>query len=168
MCNVHFDIWFDWWLYRSQEVIWVKVWRHNALKAQCWNVFVQARRRLLLTGTPLQNNLIELMSLLVFLMPDLFVDKTDILKRIFTSFGVRKIACLLQIVLLFYQLFSLCHGFHYNFSVWCLIFFCRYVDACWWLQGNGEGRGTYEEETIAHAKHILKPFFLRRLKSEVW
>jgi len=55
--------------------------------------FVQARRRLLLTGTPLQNNLIELMSLLVFLMPDLFVDKTDILKRIFTSFGVRKFAC---------------------------------------------------------------------------
>jgi len=52
---------------------------------------MQARRRLLLTGTPLQNNLIELMSLLVFLMPDLFVDKTDILKRIFTSFGVRNI-----------------------------------------------------------------------------
>lgn len=51
---------------------------------------LQARRRLLLTGTPLQNNLIELMSLLVFLMPDLFVDKTDILKRIFTAFSVRK------------------------------------------------------------------------------
>jgi len=60
--------------------------------------FIQARRRLLLTGTPLQNNLIELMSLLVFLMPDLFFDKTDILKRIFTSFGVRKIAFLLALM----------------------------------------------------------------------
>jgi len=56
---------------------------------------IQARRRLLLTGTPLQNNLIELMSLLVFLMPDLFVDKTDILKRLFTSFGVRQVTFLL-------------------------------------------------------------------------
>jgi len=35
------------------------------------------------------------------------------------------------------------------------------------FQGNGDGRGTYEEETITRAKHILKPFFLRRLKSEV-
>jgi len=61
---------------------------------------MQARRRLLLTGTPLQNNLIELMSLLVFLMPDLFDDKTDILKRIFTSFGVRKIAFLLALHIL--------------------------------------------------------------------
>jgi len=58
---------------------------------------MQARRRLLLTGTPLQNNLIELMSLLVFLMPDFFVDKTDILKRIFTSFGVRKLTSLLAL-----------------------------------------------------------------------
>ena len=57
---------------------------------QTGSFVIQARRRLLLTGTPLQNNLIELMSLLVFLMPDLFVDKTDILKRIFTSFSVRK------------------------------------------------------------------------------
>jgi len=61
----------------------------------------QARRRLLLTGTPLQNNLIELMSLLVFLMPDLFVDKTDILKRIFTSFGVRSILRLLALYIAF-------------------------------------------------------------------
>ena len=32
----------------------------------------QAERRLLLTGTPLQNNLLELMSLLGFVMPSVF------------------------------------------------------------------------------------------------
>ena len=32
----------------------------------------QAERRLLLTGTPLQNNLLELMSLLSFVMPSVF------------------------------------------------------------------------------------------------
>lgn len=34
----------------------------------------QSANRLLLTGTPLQNNLSELWSLLNFLMPDLFDD----------------------------------------------------------------------------------------------
>ena len=33
---------------------------------------IRARRRLLLTGTPLQNNLLELMSLLTFTMPSMF------------------------------------------------------------------------------------------------
>jgi hypothetical protein len=33
---------------------------------------LRARRRLLLTGTPLQNNLMELWSLLHFLMPHIF------------------------------------------------------------------------------------------------
>ena len=32
----------------------------------------QGEHRLLLTGTPLQNNLVELMSLLVFVMPHMF------------------------------------------------------------------------------------------------
>ncbi|KAH3718705.1 hypothetical protein DPMN_061511 [Dreissena polymorpha] len=45
---------------------------------------IQAHRRLLLTGTPLQNNLLELMSLLCFCMPDMFVGKTEQLKRMFT------------------------------------------------------------------------------------
>ena len=38
---------------------------------------VRASRKLLLTGTPLQNNLIELMSLLVFVMPDMFANKKE-------------------------------------------------------------------------------------------
>lgn len=40
--------------------------------------------RLLLTGTPLQNNLKELISLLAFLMPALFDEKKDQLQSIFT------------------------------------------------------------------------------------
>ncbi|KPI44909.1 ATP-dependent helicase fft2 [Cyphellophora attinorum] len=39
--------------------------------------------RLLLTGTPLQNNLKELMSLLAFMMPDLFYQKSEELTAIF-------------------------------------------------------------------------------------
>ena len=44
---------------------------------------IHAKRRILLTGTPLQNSLLELMSLLAFIMPKLFEDKLDVLKRIF-------------------------------------------------------------------------------------
>ncbi|KAK6170036.1 hypothetical protein SNE40_018524 [Patella caerulea] len=45
---------------------------------------IRADRRLLLTGTPLQNNLVELMSLLCFVMPDIFSGKTEPLKKMFT------------------------------------------------------------------------------------
>jgi len=51
-------------------------------------VLLQAYRRLLLTGTPLQNNLLELMSLLCFVMPDIFMGKTEQLKRMFTVISV--------------------------------------------------------------------------------
>ena len=44
---------------------------------------IKAKFRLLLTGTPLQNNLRELMSLLEFIMPSLFVSKKDSLTAIF-------------------------------------------------------------------------------------
>merc|ERR1711884_615867 len=47
---------------------------------------VQATRKLLLTGTPLQNNLVELMSLLVFVMPDMFATKREQLKKMFSMF----------------------------------------------------------------------------------
>jgi len=50
---------------------------------------VQAPRKLLLTGTPLQNNLVELMSLLVFVMPDMFANKKEQLKKMFSMFPVR-------------------------------------------------------------------------------
>ncbi|XP_070191467.1 SWI/SNF-related matrix-associated actin-dependent regulator of chromatin subfamily A containing DEAD/H box 1B-like isoform X2 [Littorina saxatilis] len=45
---------------------------------------ISAERRLLLTGTPLQNNLLELMSLLCFVMPDIFQGKTESLKKMFS------------------------------------------------------------------------------------
>jgi SNF2 family DNA or RNA helicase len=51
--------------------------------------FLQAERRLLLTGTPLQNNLLELMSLLCFVMPEIFSGKTDQLKQMFSMINVR-------------------------------------------------------------------------------
>ncbi|KAF9422652.1 hypothetical protein BGZ76_003749 [Entomortierella beljakovae] len=39
--------------------------------------------RLLLTGTPLQNNLEELLSLLIFIMPDLFSEHEEVLRTMF-------------------------------------------------------------------------------------
>ena len=61
----------------------------HALKnaaSQVYEKLIQIRTnfRLLLTGTPLQNNLQELISLLAFLMPDLFRGKKDDLQAIFT------------------------------------------------------------------------------------
>ncbi|XP_058445908.1 SWI/SNF-related matrix-associated actin-dependent regulator of chromatin subfamily A containing DEAD/H box 1 homolog [Malaya genurostris] len=44
---------------------------------------IQAARRILLTGTPLQNNLLELMSLLCFVMPKLFGGKVEDIKTLF-------------------------------------------------------------------------------------
>ncbi|XP_048478560.1 SWI/SNF-related matrix-associated actin-dependent regulator of chromatin subfamily A containing DEAD/H box 1 homolog isoform X1 [Plutella xylostella] len=44
---------------------------------------IKSKHRLLLTGTPLQNNLLELMSLLCFVMPHMFSGKTDDLKFLF-------------------------------------------------------------------------------------
>ncbi|KIV85402.1 hypothetical protein PV11_01099 [Exophiala sideris] len=47
-------------------------------------VKIRSNFRLLLTGTPLQNNLKELISLLGFLMPNLFKEKADELTSIFS------------------------------------------------------------------------------------
>ena len=48
-------------------------------KSQRWQVLLNfnTRRRLLLTGTPLQNNLMELWSLMHFLMPHIFQSHSD-------------------------------------------------------------------------------------------
>lgn len=57
------------------------------MKCVCNNFFfiLQAKRRILLTGTPLQNNLLELMSLLIFLMPSIFAGKQNELKFLFSK-----------------------------------------------------------------------------------
>lgn len=66
------------------------------------------------------------MSLLVFVMPEMFANKKEQLKRMFSLFPKGN------------------------------------------NNGNGEEeRSKYEKDRIEHAKRIMKPFFLRRLKSEV-
>ncbi|XP_040274096.1 SWI/SNF-related matrix-associated actin-dependent regulator of chromatin subfamily A containing DEAD/H box 1 isoform X1 [Bufo bufo] len=81
---------------------------------------LNARNRLLLTGTPVQNNLLELMSLLNFVMPHMFSSSTSELKRMFSS-----------------------------------------------KAKSTDEQSTFEKDRIAHAKLIMKPFILKRVKTEV-
>ncbi len=107
-----------------------------------FDFFFLAARKLLLTGTPLQNNLVELMSLLVFVMPEMFANKKEQLKRMFAMFprtndnDVRSKYEKDRIGKLDISI----RNFSSNISFWL---------------------------DIEHAKRIMKPFFLRRLKSEV-
>ncbi|KAI9521907.1 hypothetical protein NQZ68_004062, partial [Dissostichus eleginoides] len=82
---------------------------------------INAEHRMLLTGTPLQNNLLELMSLLNFIMPSLFSSSTHQLSKMFQ----------------------------------------------WSVFKSHEEQSRFERDRISQAKLIMKPFILRRVKSEV-
>ncbi|KAL0979793.1 hypothetical protein UPYG_G00189740 [Umbra pygmaea] len=79
---------------------------------------INAEHRLLLTGTPLQNNLLELMSLLNFIMPSMFSSSTTQIAKMFSM-------------------------------------------------KSHEEQSRFERDRITQAKLIMKPFILRRVKSEV-
>ncbi|XP_049341543.1 SWI/SNF-related matrix-associated actin-dependent regulator of chromatin subfamily A containing DEAD/H box 1A isoform X3 [Astyanax mexicanus] len=79
---------------------------------------INAEHRLLLTGTPLQNNLLELISLLNFIMPSMFSSSTSQISKMFST-------------------------------------------------KSSEEESSFHKERIAQAKLIMKPFILRRVKSEV-
>ena len=91
-------------------------------KSQRWQLLLNfsSRGRLLLTGTPLQNNLMELWSLMHFLMPDVFQS-------------------------------------HRNFKEW-------FSNP---LTGMVEDSAEYNESLVKRLHKVLRPFLLRRLKSEV-
>ncbi|KAI0743919.1 SNF2 family N-terminal domain-containing protein [Daedaleopsis nitida] len=56
----------------------------------------KSRWRLLLTGTPLQNNLQELVSLMNFILPDTFTKDLDSLRAVFKTKGDSKVTLLSQ------------------------------------------------------------------------
>eukprot|EP00794_Sanderia_malayensis_P014257 gene14257-15744_t len=91
-------------------------------KSQRWQTLLNfnSQRRLLLTGTPLQNHLMELWSLMHFLMPHLFSS-------------------------------------HQDFKEW-------FSNP---LTGMIEGSQEYNESIVMRLHKVLRPFLLRRLKSEV-
>lgn len=100
---------------------------------------IRCSRKLLLTGTPLQNNLVELMSLLIFVMPGMFAKRKDQLKKMFSLFPK-----------------SQDDSERSN---------NRFVHVL--IINSFNFRTHYEKDRIAHAKRIMKPFFLRRLKVDV-
>ena len=125
---------------------------HNIknFRSQRWQTLLgfKAQRRLLLTGTPLQNNLMELWSLLYFLMPNgVTADATAVV-----GFANHKE---------FTEWFS---------SQWIL---CRKEVADTSLDPmdkaveSGETMNQDMIETVAKLHTLLRPFILRRLKTEV-
>ncbi|VEL36783.1 unnamed protein product [Protopolystoma xenopodis] len=95
------------------------------------------KRRLLLTGTPLQNNLLELISLLAFVMPDVFLRSTEQLKRMFQLYSKTT------------EQIKNDRAKQQQYSA------------------GSSNRSQFEAEKLDQAKNLLKPFCLRRVKAEV-
>ncbi|XP_048508009.1 SWI/SNF-related matrix-associated actin-dependent regulator of chromatin subfamily A containing DEAD/H box 1 homolog [Athalia rosae] len=86
---------------------------------------INAKNRILITGTPMQNNLLELVSLLVFVMPSMFAGKLEDLKSLFPK-NAKPVS-----------------------------------------GKDSINQSTFERDQVSTTKQIIKPFILRRLKSEV-
>ncbi|BGP13320.1 hypothetical protein JCM10213_001493 [Rhodosporidiobolus nylandii] len=101
-------------------------------RSQRWQTLLgfNARHRLLLTGTPLQNNLMELWSLLYFLMPHGLADATGPFAD------------------------------HADFQSWFSNPMERAIE-------TGETMDAEMQATVNKLHTILRPYLLRRLKSEV-
>uniref|UniRef100_A0A5K3EST8 Helicase ATP-binding domain-containing protein n=1 Tax=Mesocestoides corti TaxID=53468 RepID=A0A5K3EST8_MESCO len=111
----------------------------------------QIQRRVLLTGTPLQNNLIELISLLAFVMPDLFAGgNADHLKRMFQLMSKSTTVSSGDQVGEKKEEDSKENEVEESKS--SVLF---------------SSRSQFERERVEQAKRLLQPFCLRRLKSQV-
>uniref|UniRef100_A0A673GB20 DNA helicase n=1 Tax=Sinocyclocheilus rhinocerous TaxID=307959 RepID=A0A673GB20_9TELE len=76
---------------------------------------INAEHRLLLTGTPLQNNLLELMSLLNFIMPSMFSSSTSQISKMFSTVQTRDASSrkefYMYIKFAFLTIYKRCHLF---------------------------------------------------------
>lgn len=126
----------------------------------------QSQRRLLLTGTPLQNNLLELMSLLSFVMPSMFGERVQGIKMLF-SYSRMVTQFRLSVAFCFSflsprksctYLFESVNDLQKQLSI------VQLYSLCWQKDEPGSN---YERATVEQAKRIMKPFVLRRLKKDV-
>jgi hypothetical protein len=103
---------------------------HNIknFQSQRWQTLLNfpSRRRLLLTGTPLQNSVMELWSLMHFLMPHLFRS-------------------------------------HAEFKDW----FSKPLNAITAAEASTEQENMFQRGIVSKLHNVLRPFLLRRLKSDV-
>lgn len=98
---------------------------------------INSERRILLTGTPLQNNLLELMSLLCFVMPSLFAKRQEDIRNLFSRNSKNQV-----------KMDEDEDGKKVNGN-------------------SENSNETFEQNQIDQAKRIMKPFVLRRLKRDV-
>ena len=88
-------------------------------------------------------------------MPEMFATKKDQLKKMFSMFPVSYHSIMLTWPEL--RGSKTLKNFVFSFD----------THFCWQKGGEDGTRSSYEKDRIQHAKRIMKPFFLRRLKSEV-
>ncbi|KAI4897749.1 hypothetical protein NFI96_033833, partial [Prochilodus magdalenae] len=121
---------------------------------------INAKYRLLLTGTPLQNNLLELMSLLNFIMPNMFSSSTS---QIAKMFAMKALVRKNKKRPAWAKKHKEWTSDQWNLDVW----FPLPSVLCDAQRKSSEEQSSFERDRIAHAKLIMKPFILRRIKSEV-